>query len=162
MGTQMSTRAELVRTIADIASAVAVVTTLGLLIASVRENTAVMRATAAAESRDSLASMNDLDLMLGEKHIEMMLRFVDPTAKFEDFTEAEKFYLWTSQRRFFRRAEAQYFRYRNGLLDEDAWQTVRNRVWTNMQGPVPSAIWRRDRDKLYTRGFVESVESYRP
>lgn len=137
MGTQMSTRAELVRTIADIASAVAVVTTLGLLIASVRENTAVMRATAAAESRDSLASMNDLDLMLGEKHIEMMLRFVDPTAKFEDFTEAEKFYLWTSQRRFFRRAEAQYFRYRNGLLDEDAWQTVRNRVWTKHARPGP-------------------------
>ena len=73
MGTQ-STKTELVRTIADIASAVAVVTTLGLLIASVRENTAVMRATAAAESRDSLANMNDLDLMLGEKHFQLMLR----------------------------------------------------------------------------------------
>jgi len=128
----------------------------------VRENTAVLRATAASESRDSLATMNDWALMLGEKHFALMVRTQDPSARLADFTDSEQIYLKTAQRSFFRRAEAQYFRYRNGLLDEDAWQTVRYRVWYNIQGPVDSALWLADRAKVYTPGFIESIETYKP
>ena len=60
-----------------------------------------------------------------------------------DFSELEMMYLKIAQRQFFRRAEAQYFRYRNGLLDEAAWHTVRHRVWLNLQSPVESAMWQR-------------------
>lgn len=156
----MASRMEVFTAAAEITSAVAVVISLALLISSIRENTAVLRATAAADSRDSLASMNDLDLQLGEKHFDLILRSGQPSARPGDFSELELAYLKTSQRSFFRRAEAQYFRYRNGLLDDDAWQTVRYRVWLNIQSPVESAIWRNDREHVYTRGFVEAIETY--
>ncbi len=163
VGAQMASKTELMRSAAEIVSAIAVVVTLGLLIASVRENTAVLRATAAAESRDSLASMNDLDLMLGEGHLKLILRSQEPTSRLEDFSEFEMEYLRTVQRSFFRRAEAQYFRYRTGLLDEDAWQTVRHRVRLNIQSPIETAIWRNDigAGHVYTRGFADAIESYK-
>ena len=158
----MTSKTELVTAGAELVSSIAVVITLGLLVISVRENTAVLRASAAAESRDSLATMNDWSLMLGEKHFALLLRSGEPSARPEDFTEVENRYLLTAQRAFFRRAEAQYFRYRDGLLEEDAWQTVRHRVWVNIQPPFYSAMWRRDRMEVYTPGFVEAIESYKP
>lgn len=161
-GYQMSSRIDLVTAVTQIVSAFAVVITLALLIVSVRDNTAVLKATSAAESRDSLAAMNDWHLMLGEKHFALMLRASVPEARPEDFTDAERLYLTTVQRSFFRRAEAQYFRYRNGLLDEDAWQTVRQRVSYNLHSPIDLASWQTDRTQVYTAGFVESIESYKP
>lgn len=158
----MSVQAHVVAAAAEIVSAAAVVISLGLLIVSVRENTAVLRATAAAESRDSLADQTDLDLTLGDEHIRLLMRSNNPTSKLEDFTALEMNHLRLSQRGFFRRAEAQYFRYRNGLLDDDAWQTVRHRVWRNIQSPVTKAIWTGDRAEIYTPGFVDSIESYTP
>jgi hypothetical protein len=158
----MTTRTEAIVASAEVASAVAVVVTLVILIMSVRENTAVLRATAGAESRETLARMSDVDLMLGQPHMALLLRSQQPTLKPDDFTEVEMMHLTTAQRAFFRRAEAQYFRYRNGLLDEDAWQTVRHRVWVNIQSPTEVAIWRSDRAGAYTPGFVEAVESYVP
>ena len=70
-------------------------------------------------------------------------------------------YVRSSQRAFFRRAEAQYSRYRNGLLDEDAWQTVRHRVWRrivpkqhgNAQSRVEAST---GRDEANDRGRGES------
>jgi hypothetical protein len=158
----MSSKTEVVATVANVVSTVAVVISLALLVASVRENTAILKATSAAASRDSLATMNDWALMLGEKHFDLILRSEDGAARLNDFTETEQLYLVTAQRSFFRRAEAQYFRYRNGLLDEDAWQTVRHRVWYNIKSPVDRDMWREERLKVYTPGFVESIESYRP
>jgi hypothetical protein len=46
----------------------------------------------------------------------LQMRSIDPSAKPEDFTALEMQHVRLSQRGFFRRAEAQYFRYRNGLL----------------------------------------------
>ena len=158
----MSLKAHLVTAVSELVSAVAVVITLGLLIVSVRENTAVLKATAAAESRDSLASSDDLHLTLGDEHLLLLMRSNNPSSKPEDFSRLEMNHLLLSQRGFFRRAEAQYFRYRNGLLDEDAWQTVRYRVWANIQTPVTMAMWKADRAEIYTSGFVDAVESYRP
>ena len=101
--------------------------------------------------------------MLGEDHLELILRSQQPTARPEDFSEFEMAYLKTVQRTFFRRAEAQYFRYRNGLLDEDAWQTVRHRVRLNIQSPIETAIWRDDigAGHVYTPGFADAIESYK-
>ena len=158
----MSTRIETYAAIGEVVSAVAVVITLAILVAGVRENTATLRASAAATSRDSLAGMSDAMLALDDEDLKLLLRSQEPSSKLEDFDDLEDFKLMTIQRAFFRRAEAQYFRYRNGLLDEDAWQTVRNRVWANIQGPVDLALWQRDRDRVYTQGFVEAIESYEP
>lgn len=70
----MCTRLQVVTTVAETISAVAVVITLVIPIVSVRQSTAALEAAAAAESRDSLASMNDLDLTLGPVHFQLLLR----------------------------------------------------------------------------------------
>ena len=98
----MTTRTEAIVASAEVVSAVAVVVTLVILIASVRENTAVLRATAAAESRETLARMSDVDLMLGQPHFALLLRSQQPTVKPEDFSEVEMMHLTTAQRAFFR------------------------------------------------------------
>ena len=35
-------------------------------------------------------------------------------------------------------------------------------VWYNIKSPVDQAMWREERLKVYTLGFVESIESYKP
>jgi hypothetical protein len=147
---------------AEIISAVGVLITLIILVLSVRENTATVRATAAAASRDALASMNDQDLLLTDDDIRLLVSSTHAETRWQDLDEVEQFKLKSAQRSFFRRAEAQYFRYRHGLLDDDAWQTVRHRVWLHIETPVQKAIWERDRLSIYTPGFVEAIESYQP
>ena len=147
--------------VAEIISGVAVVVTLVLLIVGVRDNTATLRATAAAASRDSLSSFSDQMLLLDDDRLDLITRSVDPAAQWQDFTQAEQLWLETFQRSFFRRVEAQFFQFRNGLLDEDAWDTVRHRVLINIGPPIHRQMWEVDKDMLYTRGFVEAIESYR-
>lgn len=146
--------------VAEITSGVAVVVTLVLLIIGVKENTAALRATAAATSRESLSSFSDRMLMFDADRLGLITRSIDPAAQWQDFTQAEQLWLETFQRSFFRRVEAQYFQFRNGLLDEDAWDTVRRRVVINIGPPIHRQIWEVDKDMLYTRGFVEAIESF--
>jgi len=158
----MSSRMQTFTSAAEIVSAVAVVVTLVVLIASVRENTAAMQAAAAASSRDSMVSMNDLFLTLDDDDLNLFLAAAQSDSSLDGFSELEQFKLLVQQRSFFRRAEAQYFRYRNGLLDDDAWQTTLFRVWANIQPPAERALWEEDKHRVYTSGFVDTVEAYRP
>lgn len=148
--------------IADIIAGVAVVATLIVLIFNIQENTETMRATAAAASRESLADISDLMLELDHDLFELIVRSGDPSSIREDFINSEFFRLVALQRALFRRAEAQYFRYRNGMLDEDAWRTVVHRVWFNISIPVQQEIWNLEKVNVYTPGFIRAVESYRP
>ena len=149
--------------IAEIVSGLAVVLTLVILIHGIRENTATVRATAAATSRDSLASFNDLGLMLSSENFSLLARTMDPTLAMDELTGAEQFWLSLFQRAFIQRAEAQYFRYRNGLLDDDAWQTVRHRVWRNINiSDAYRETWLSDKADVYTPDFVAEIESYMP
>ena len=63
--------------IAEIVASLSVVVTLVILITDVRENTATVRAAAAASSRDSLAGMNDRTLMLPDEKFDLMMRSDD-------------------------------------------------------------------------------------
>jgi hypothetical protein len=148
--------------IAEIVSGLAVAVTLVILFFGVRQDTATLIVAAAATSRDNLASIGDQALALSEDNFALLVRSIEPTTKWEDLTAAEQFWLRTFQRAFLQRAEAQYFRFRNGLLENDAWQTVRFRVWTNVNIPAWREIWRNDRSNVYTSGFVEAVESCQP
>ena len=149
-------------TVAEIVSGVAVVVTLVVLVIGIRENTATVRATAAATSRDNLANFNEQALALSGENFELIARTFEPTTTWEDFTSSEQLWLQLFQRAFVQRTEAQYFRYRDGLLEEDAWETVRYRAWQNISGPVWDEIWQLDRSAVYTPGFVEAIESYEP
>ena len=145
--------------VAEIISGVAVAVTLVVLVIGVKENTAALRATAAATSRDSLSSFSDLMLVLGTDRLELLARSVDAAAQLKDFTDTEQMWIEAFQRSFFRRVEAQYFQFRNGLMDEDAWQTVRHRVLVNTYPPVHREIWEKDKVDLYTKGFVAAIET---
>ena len=149
--------------VAEIVSGFAVVLTLVILVLGVRENTTTLRATAAAISRDSLASLNDQGIALTQDKLALIERVRDPTTSLEDLTYAERLWLQLFQRAFLQRVEAQYFRYVNGMLDDDIWQTVRFRGWRNITAStVNQELWREDRISVYTPGFVEEIESYQP
>ncbi len=156
----MSSRIEKFAAVAEVVSAFAVVVTLIVLIGQVSENTAAVRAASAAASRDSLAEMTDQTLSYSDELLELMVRATDPALTLDDFSEVERLRLHSNQRSFFRRAEAQYFRYRSKLLDEDAWITVRNRVVANIESPVDHEIWERDKRTVYTPGFAAAIDPF--
>jgi hypothetical protein len=106
--------------------------------------------------------MNDLLLTLDDDDLNLFLVAGQADSSLDEFSDLEQFKLLIQQRSFFRRAEAQYFRYRNGLLDEDAWQTTLSRVHANIQSPADRALWEEDKHRVYTSGFVGTVDAYKP
>jgi hypothetical protein len=118
-----------------------VVLTLVILVIGVRENTDTIRATAAAESRDSLSSLDDLIVTPDDDILDVLGRVTDREVNWADLTSTEQLRMGSLVRAFLRRAIAQFFRYRNGLLDEDAWRTVLARVVTNLQSPSFAEVW---------------------
>ncbi len=145
---------------AEVISAAAVVITLAILIVEVRDNTSAIKANAAATTRDSLASSNDLVMQLDTDYLALVMRSNRAGLDLSDFEGIERFRIIVFQRSFFRRAEAQFFAYRAGLLEENVWETVRGRVIANLTSPVWVEIWKRDRTTVYTREFVEEVENH--
>lgn len=111
----------------------------------------------------TLASLNDLGVSLSEDKLALLIHAQEPATEWGDFTLAEQFWLRSFQRSFLQRVEAQYFRFRNGMLDEDAWKTVRYRAWANITASASSReVWSGDRGNDYTAGFVQAIESYQP
>lgn len=114
--------------IGEIVSAIAVVVSILFLAYQVRENTSVLRTTAAAESRDSLASSNDIVLSFSDSMLDLIARTSESGMSLSNLDVQDQVRISSWQRSFFRRAEAQYFRYSASLLEEEVWATVRNRV----------------------------------
>jgi len=145
--------------IAEVVSAAAVVITLLILVFEIRGNTDAMRATAAAASRDSLASSSDLILGFDDKTMKLMVDSTAPAATLKKLSAGERIRIKSMERSFFRRAEAQYFRYQMGLLDHEAWRTVRSRVVRNLRAPLWREIWDLENASVYTESFVNEIES---
>ncbi len=158
----MSPKLQAYAAIGEIVSAVAVVVSILFLAYEIRENTEVMRATAAAESRDSLASSSDLILNFNNEMLDLMARTSQRTVSLDDLSAQDRFRMMSFQRSFFRRAEAQFFRYQAGLLDEEVWGTVRNRVVFNIANPVWREIWDRESKSVYTKAFIGEIEAQLP
>lgn len=155
----MSSKLHEYAAISEIVSAVAVVVSILFLAYQIRENTEVIRATAAAESRDSLASSSDLILFFDDKMMDLMARTTREPVRFNELSLQDRYRMMSFQRSFFRRAEAQYFRFQAGLLDEEVWHTVRNRVVINLAFPVWMDIWNLESDSVYTKAFIAEIES---
>ena len=155
----MSSKFQTYAAIAEVVSAVAIVITLLLLVFEVRENTAAMRSTAAAASRDSLASSSDLILNFDDHLLQLMVDSANPSITLDSLSTADRFRMLSMERSFFRRAEAQFFRYQAGLLDQETWRTVRSRVILNLGLPLWKEIWDFESRSVYTSAFVDEVES---
>jgi hypothetical protein len=158
----MSPKLQVYAAIGEIVSAVAVVVSILFLAYEIRENTEVMRATAAAESRDSLASSSDLILNFNNEMLDLMARSSQRPSALKDLSAQDRFRMMSFQRSIFRRAEAQFFRYQAGLLDEEVWGTVRNRVVLNIANPLWREIWDLESRSVYTKAFIREIESQLP
>lgn len=158
----MASKIEQYSAVGEIVSAVAVVVSVLFLAYQVRENTEMMRITAAAESRDSLAHTSDLILNFRPELLELMERSFSAETSVNDLNWADQVLMMSFQRSFVRRAEAQFFRYQAGLLDQDVWETVRGRVILNMGSRVWREIWKRESRLVYTTDFIAEIENHLP
>ena len=158
----MSPKLQTYAAIGEIVSAIAVVVSILFLAYEIRENTAVLRTTAAADSRDSLASSSDVVLSFNDSMLELVARTSQGGVSMADLSFQDQIRIGSWQRSFFRRAEAQYFRYQSDLLDEEVWATVRNRVVLNLRNPLWMEIWERDKTTVYTLSFISEIEDHLP
>lgn len=158
----MSPKLQTYAAVGEIVSAIAVVVSILFLAYQVRENTAMLRITAAAESRDSLAGSSDVVLNFNESMLDLIARTSREPVSLPDLAPTDQIRISSWQRSFFRRAEAQYFRYSADILDEEIWVTVRNRVVINLRNPLWREIWMRDKNSVYTKAFIREIEAHLP
>lgn len=158
----MSPKLQAYAAIGEIVSAVAVVISILFLAYEIRDNTQVMRITAAAESRDSLATSSDLVLQFDAYMLDLIEQVMIDPVPLAELSPQDRVRMSSFQRSFFRRAEAQFFRYQAGLLDEEVWLTVRNRVILNLRNSLWMEIWNRESTSVYTKAFIAEIEANLP
>ncbi len=158
----MSPKLQAYAAIGEIVSAIAVVISILFLAYEIRDNTQVMRITAAAESRDSLATSSDLVLQFDAYMLDLIEQAMIDPVPLTELSPQDRVRMSSFQRSFFRRAEAQFFRYQAGLLDEEVWLTVRNRVIFNLRNSLWMEIWKNESRSVYTKAFIAEIEASLP
>ena len=159
----MSQKIQNIAAFAEIVSAGAILITLLILVVEVRENSALLRATAAAENRNSFAYSSEWTANLSDKTLEAFLIAQRPDAVRDDLSDVEFYRVALGFRAFLRRAEASYFMYRNGLLEEDIWRSIRSRAANNSDSGIIKLIWEGEvaNGTVFTPEFVAEVNSER-
>ncbi|WOJ92935.1 hypothetical protein R0135_14230 [Congregibacter variabilis] len=160
----MSQKIQNIAAFAEIISAGAIVITLLVLVVEVKENSGLLRATAAAENRNSFAYTSEWTATLSDKTLEALIKAQQPSTTRGDLSDVERYRVLMVYRSFIRRAEASYFMYRNGLLEEDIWQSVRSRIAGTVETGLPKSIWEAEvgAGDAFTPEFVAEINSYLP
>ncbi|WOJ92146.1 hypothetical protein R0135_10135 [Congregibacter variabilis] len=157
----MSQKIQNIAAFGEIVSAGAILVTLLILVIEVRENSALLRATAAADNRISFAHSSEWTAELSDKTLESLIIAQQPDAVSDDLSDVERYRVVLTFRAFLRRAEASFFMYRNGLLEEGVWHSIRSRAAESIEVGLPRKIWESEvaAGTVFTPEFVAELNS---
>lgn len=141
--------------IAQTIAAFAVVGSLIYLAIQTRQNTKVLRATAAWDAQHSFVAIND-SISDGGRLGEITFRgSTDPGS----VNDQEKYLIHYFMRSFYQRMEAQYALYRHGILDEELWELRKRYAKSLLANPLIDEIWQAERgNSMLTAAFVAEIE----
>ena len=146
---------EQINYIAQTIAAFAVVGSLIYLAIQTRQNTAVMRATAARDAQLSFVELND-QLADGGVLSDIVFRISADPASLTDF---EKLMAHRFIRAFLQRLEAQYALYRHGILDREIWELRRHYTKSVLAAPMIDEIWQAEkRNSMLTAAFIAEID----
>lgn len=146
---------EQISDVSQAVAAVAVVLSLVALILETRQNTKMMRATAAWDSQMSFVSINET-LAEGGTLSDLAFRVFTAPESLNDYER----HLWHRyMRAVFQRVEAQFALYRSGILDAEVWELRRNYTKSLLLNPLVAEIWRLEEgNSMLTKAFIAELD----
>ena len=144
--------------VGELLGGLAVVVSLLYLAFELRANTRTARAAAAAQSQDSLASINDL--LASEADLAKLVASAAERGSLEGLAPEEAFRLNMLLRANLQRFESMYFLYEAGLLEERVWAVRRYWMAGFLKTPMVAEWWNVERDSsCFTPDFIAELES---
>ena len=98
---------ELLGTLAEVTSAIAVIVSILYLALQVSDNTRSVRATAGFEAAHSWAATNDLLFQAPKEDVAAVMRAFDPAESVDSFSETERITVTVFMRSVFQKLEGQ-------------------------------------------------------
>jgi len=142
----------------EFVSGLAVVISLLYVAFELRTNTRVVRASSAAQSQDSLASINDL-VATAPELAELYARAASQ-GTLAGLEQHEVLRVTTFLRANMQRFESMYFRYEAGLLDARVWEVRRDWLAGFVKTPLVAEWWGDERhSSLFMPDFIADLES---
>jgi len=143
--------------IGEFVSGLAVVVSLLYVAYELRSSTRTVRASSAALSQDSLASINDL--LASNPELAGIWARAGERGTLEGLKPDEALRVVVFLRANMQRFESMYFRYEAGLLEERIWKVRREWLAGFLLNPLVAEWWRTDRDSsLFTPDFIADLE----
>lgn len=142
----------------DFVGGLAVVMTLIYVALEVRSNTRTVRASSAALSQDSLASINDLLASDGE--LAQIFSHAQADRTFKNLPPDQRLRAVVFLRANMQRFESMFFRYEAGLLEERVWVVRRDWLAGFLRNPLIAEWWESERgSSLFMPEFIRVVET---
>jgi hypothetical protein len=140
-----------IASIAEIVGAIVVVITLIYLTVQLRQNNALLR----SQSRQAQLSSDQSSILLGFEHAGLLQKMNSA----EPLTAEEQMKLNFIYALDMRNREFEYFQYREGLLDESAWNSFREIIVMNHATRKGRAWWEKIGRTLFDPEFVDDVDA---
>ena len=139
--------------IAEIVGTVAVVFSLAIVIVSIRQNTAVVRATSEAFYYD-LTDRWLTDMLSNPEVLESWERLIEG----EPVTPTERLKVMIMIARSMNMWENAYANYKSGLLSVDQWRLIHNSNVQWAKRRIPTSIWPELAEGMH-QDFIDLVEA---
>ncbi len=148
-----------VGSIGEIIAAGGVIASLLYLAFETRNNTKIHRASLTNSALNSTAELNDLVFTDPELR-KALSRVLDPNIAEGDFNSEDWELVVYFGRALFMRLEGMYILYKQGLIDDNIWQSRISMGAGVVQIPIFARYWSEDQNSnIYTQEFVDVVNS---
>ena len=124
---------EAIGAVSEIIGAVAVVITLAYLAVQIRQSNALLR----SESRQALVTNDVTSLSATLDHTDALVKYIGGVG----LSEEEQLRISLMFTLDLRNREFEYFQYKHGLLDEDAWLAYRHVIEINHSSELGRKWW---------------------
>ena len=142
---------ETIASIAEIVGAVVVVVTLIYLTLQLRQNNALLR----SQSRQAQLASDQSSILLGFDHTDLLQKLNSD----EPLSPEEQMKLNFIYALDMRNREFEYFQYREGLLDEDAWKSFRGIILMNHATKKGRVWWAKIGRGIFDPEFVADIDA---
>jgi len=138
--------------IAEIISSIAILVTLIYLSIQTQQNTAAIQ----ANTRQTMITTDVETLKASMDYPHAFVQMRNTEALSED--EKNRIISWLIM--LVRTREYQWFQYKNGLLDKQAWEAYLTGLSGNLSYPRTRGWWNQDAYDLFDHEFVDEVNKY--
>ena len=136
--------------LAEVLGVIAILVTLIFLTFQLMQNNSLLR----SESRKALLSNDQTSLLVALDHVDIFEKMTSP----EELSHEDQLRLSWVYAIDMRNREFEYFQYREGVLDEAAWQSYREIILMNHATDRGRRWWETVGRTIFDSDFAESVD----